>query len=135
MYWFILAYVALLGLAANAYVHVPSQGARKPQASNSIIFSSPTQASSPATRRETLEGAVAAFGFTAFSSLPAWAKGDDASLKGTKADPKYTNCVSTCIFECTKEKGVEQKTRVECLPGCKEKCATSKEQLMVGTPK
>ncbi|GMI02077.1 hypothetical protein TrLO_g10455 [Triparma laevis f. longispina] len=65
---------------------------------------------------------------------PAYAGGEE-KLKGTKADPKYTNCVSECVFECTKEKGVEQKTRVECIPGCKEKCASSKAQLMLGTPK
>jgi preprotein translocase subunit SecG len=62
------------------------------------------------------------------------AKDDPASLKGTKADPEYEACMSTCIYECTKPKGVEQKSRKECIPECKQTCATSKAQLMIGTP-
>ena len=75
-----------------------------------------------------------AFGFTATQSTPAWAKEIDPAIKGTKADPKYQACVSECIYECTKPKGDEQKSRAECIPECKKKCATSKAQLMVGTP-
>lgn len=73
---------------------------------------------------------------TAFGLVvdPSWAAKDDLSLKGTKADPKYQACISTCVFECTKPKGDEQKSRAECLPECKQKCATTKEQLMLGTP-
>ena len=75
----------------------------------------------------------AAFGFAA--TQPAWAKGqEDSALKGTKNDPKYQACVSSCVYECTKPKGDEQKSRAECIPECKKKCATSKEQLMIGTP-
>jgi hypothetical protein len=68
--------------------------------------------------------------------LPALAKDDAAAaaLKGTKADPEYEACMSTCIYECTKPKGVEQKSRKECIPECKQTCATSKAQLMIGTP-
>ncbi|GMI04974.1 hypothetical protein TrVE_jg8171 [Triparma verrucosa] len=60
------------------------------------------------------------------------AKGSDA---GTKSDPKYTNCMSLCLFSCQKPKGVDQKSRAECIPPCKSECASSKEQLMIGTPK
>mmetsp|Transcript_1696 Transcript_1696/g.2418 ORF Transcript_1696/g.2418 Transcript_1696/m.2418 type:complete len:137 (+) Transcript_1696:158-568(+) len=63
------------------------------------------------------------------------AKEIDPALKGTKADPAYQACLSKCVFECTKPKGDEQKSRAECIPECKQKCATSKEQLMIGTPK
>lgn len=66
--------------------------------------------------------------------MPSWAK-DDPNVKGTKGDPKYQACVSACVYECTKPKGDEQKSRAECIPECKQKCATSKEQLMMGTPK
>lgn len=64
----------------------------------------------------------------------AQAKDIDPALKGTKADPAYQACLSQCIFECTKPKGDEQKSRAECIPECKKKCATTKEQLMIGTP-
>ena len=69
-------------------------------------------------------------------ATPAWAAGSsDPSLKGTKKDPAYEACVSKCMYECTKPKVEEQKTRQECLPECKKKCATTKEQLLLGTPK
>jgi hypothetical protein len=63
-----------------------------------------------------------------------WAKDTDA-LKGTKKDPAFEQCLSLCMYECTKPKGAEQKPRAECLPECKEKCATSKTQLLKGEPK
>ena len=52
-----------------------------------------------------------------------------------QSDPKYTNCMSLCLFSCQKPKGVDQKSRAECIPPCKSECASSKEQLMIGTPK
>jgi hypothetical protein len=63
----------------------------------------------------------------------AWAK-DDAAVKGTKQDPVFEACLSQCMYECTKPKGVEQKSRKECLPECKAQCATTKAQLMKGVP-
>ena len=63
------------------------------------------------------------------------AKEIDPAIKGTKADPGYQACLSQCIYDCTKPKGGEQKSRGECIPECKQKCATSKEQLMLGNPK
>ena len=70
-----------------------------------------------------------------FVPSAAFAKDIDPAVKGTKKDPKYESCVSSCMFECTKPKGDEQKSRAECLPGCKKECATTKEQLMIGAPK
>jgi len=67
--------------------------------------------------------------------LPVQAKEVDASIKGTKQDPAYEACLSSCLYECTKPKGDEQKTRAECRGECKQKCATTKQQLMIGTPK
>ena len=69
-------------------------------------------------------------------SQPAYAKqAVDPALVGTKSDPKFQACLSTCMYECTKPKGDEQKSRSECLPECKQKCAETKEQLLKGTPK
>jgi hypothetical protein len=65
----------------------------------------------------------------------AHAKDVDPALKGTKADPAFQGCLSECVYECTKPKGTEQKSRAECIPECKVKCATSKAQLMLGTAK
>lgn len=59
---------------------------------------------------------------------PAYAKEVDPAVKGTKADPEFQACLSQCIYECTKPKGAEQKSRGECLPECKTKCATTKAQ-------
>jgi hypothetical protein len=67
--------------------------------------------------------------------VPALAKDDDVAKKGTKDDPLYQTCLSLCMYECTKPKGEETKLRKECLPECKQKCATTKQQLMIGTPK
>ena len=63
----------------------------------------------------------------------AWAK-DAAITKGTKEDPAFQACLSQCMYDCTKPKGVEQKTRSECLPECKQQCATTKSQLLRGEP-
>jgi hypothetical protein len=38
------------------------------------------------------------------------------------------------MYECTKPKGIEQRSRAECLPECRQKCATTKEQLLKGNP-
>ena len=67
-------------------------------------------------------------------AAPVAAKDTD-NLKGTKKDPAFEQCLSLCMYECTKPKGMEQKSRAECLPECKEKCATSKAQLLKGEPK
>ena len=59
---------------------------------------------------------------------PAFAKEIDPALKGTKSDPEFQACLSKCIYDCTKPKGAEQKSRGECLPECKKTCAKTKEQ-------
>ena len=66
---------------------------------------------------------------------PAWAASIDPAIKGTKKDPAYEACVSKCMYDCTKPKVEGQKSRQECLPDCKKQCATTKEQLLRGTPK
>jgi hypothetical protein len=82
---------------------------------------------------------VAAIGLFVPAILPsvpaAQAAMVDESLKGTKKDPAYESCLSECMFYCTKPKGVEQKSRAQCLPECKVQCATTKEQLLKGSPK
>lgn len=62
---------------------------------------------------------------------PVWAKD---GVKGTKDDPAFQACLSKCIYDCTKPKGSEQKSRSECLPDCKQQCATTKAQLLRGEP-
>lgn len=81
--------------------------------------------------------AIMAAGVTAsmFGVSPASAKEENEALKGTKKDPTFEACLSQCIYDCTKPKGAEQKSRKECLPECKQQCATSKNQLLRGDPK
>ena len=72
---------------------------------------------------------------TGFGVPPASAKDAvDPKLQGTKQDPEFEACLSKCLYECTKPKGVEQRSRKECLPECKSSCAKTKEQLMLGKP-
>jgi hypothetical protein len=85
--------------------------------------------------RATFLGTTAATCLTFLTASPANAKEVDASVKGTKADPAFQACLSTCLYECTKPKGSEQKSRAECIPECKAKCASTKEQLLLGDPK
>eukprot|EP00522_Entomoneis_paludosa_P015025 CAMPEP_0172457490 /NCGR_PEP_ID=MMETSP1065-20121228/22652_1 /TAXON_ID=265537 /ORGANISM="Amphiprora paludosa, Strain CCMP125" /LENGTH=136 /DNA_ID=CAMNT_0013211277 /DNA_START=33 /DNA_END=443 /DNA_ORIENTATION=- len=69
----------------------------------------------------------------ASAALPAFAADSEAS-KGTKKDPAFEACLSKCMYECTKPKVDGQKTRKECLPDCKKECATTSEQLLLGSP-
>ena len=87
----------------------------------------------PLSRANFIATGAAVVGVVAVAS-PATAAEVDPALKGTKKDPAYEACLGKCLYECTKPKGVEQKSRQECLPECKQKCATTKEQLMLGTP-
>jgi hypothetical protein len=68
---------------------------------------------------------------TVLFTSPVWAK---EGAKGTKEDPAFQACLSQCMYDCTKPKGSEQKSRSECLPECKQQCATNKSQLMRGEP-
>jgi len=83
---------------------------------------------------QTAGGAFAAAVFTAAAPMPAAAKEVDPAVKGTKQDPEFEACLSQCIYECTKPKGAEQRSRKECLPECKMTCAKTKAQLMTGSP-
>ena len=65
---------------------------------------------------------------TTQQAQPAHAKEIDPALKGTKNDPEFQACLSKCIYDCTKPKGAEQRSRGECLPECKKTCAKTKEQ-------
>lgn len=86
-------------------------------------------------RSRFLSWSAAAFLATNIPTTAALAKGEvDPSVKGTKKDPEFESCLSQAMYECTKPKGMEQKTRKECLPDCRAKCATSEAQLMLGTP-
>jgi hypothetical protein len=76
-------------------------------------------------------GVVSVVGVT---SLPPPAFAADDNVKGTKKDPVYEACLSQCMYDCTKPKGYEQKSRMECLPECKKSCAKTPEQLLLGTP-
>eukprot|EP00569_Conticribra_weissflogii_P007255 CAMPEP_0171328014 /NCGR_PEP_ID=MMETSP0878-20121228/390_1 /TAXON_ID=67004 /ORGANISM="Thalassiosira weissflogii, Strain CCMP1336" /LENGTH=128 /DNA_ID=CAMNT_0011827833 /DNA_START=52 /DNA_END=438 /DNA_ORIENTATION=- len=93
----------------------------------------PSPRSSQQLDRTTFLTTAAATFLTFLPATPAFAK-DDPSKKGTKADPEFQACLSQCMYECTKPKGSEQRSRAECLPDCKKKCATTKAQMMIGTP-
>ncbi len=102
---------------------------------NADAYSTPSQQQKRMSRLTFLQKAVGVTTLATMTTInPVQAKEIDPALKGTKNDPAYQACLSKCIFECTKPKGDEQKSRAECLPECKQKCATSKEQLMIGTP-
>lgn len=92
--------------------------------------------SSTATRNSFLsKAATAAFvlvsSFTSFSSSSSAAP---ENVKGTKKDPAYEACLSKYIYDCTKPKGEFTKDRSECRQEAKKACATTKQQLMLGTP-
>ncbi|KAL7540142.1 hypothetical protein ACHAWF_006607 [Thalassiosira exigua] len=97
----------------------------------------PTRSSRPVAvdRGAFLAGASATCLAFLSNRQPAFAKDVDPAVKGTKADPAFQACLSQCVYECTKPKGAEQKSRAECLPECKSKCATTKEQLLKGEPR
>ena len=80
-------------------------------------------------RRGAVLGACAAT--TLRPAAPARAEGKD--------DKKFQSCLSTCVYEQTKiTKGiakVEVMSRTEAFAFCKPKCATSKDQLLLGQPK
>lgn len=98
---------------------------------NTNANSSPLQSRSQFLTKAFFLGGAA---LVATTTQPANAAEPDPALKGTKKDPGYEACVSKCMYECTKPKGMEQKSRGECLPDCKKECATTKAQLMIGTP-
>ena len=60
------------------------------------------------------------------SPAPVWAKDKVDYKPGSKNDPEVQAKLSLCMYECTKPKGAEQKSRAECLPECKAKCITAK---------
>lgn len=76
----------------------------------------------------------ATFVSTILVATPVWAADTNDALKGTKQDPEFEACLGKCLYECTKPKGVEQKSRTECRAECKASCATTKAQLLKGTP-
>ena len=82
-----------------------------------------------ATRRNLLPISIAA---TALA-LPRAARADG------KYDKKFESCLSQCVYEQTKiAKGIAQVevvSRSEAMASCKQKCATSKDQLLIGQPK
>ena len=57
----------------------------------------------------------------------------------SKYDKDFESCLSKCLYEKTKiTKGIAQVeviSRSEAYAQCKPKCATSKEQLLIGKPK
>jgi len=59
------------------------------------------------------------------SPTAAWAAKEEVK-KGSKDDPAVQAKMSVCVYECTKPKGSEQMTRVECIKKCKTELITSK---------
>jgi hypothetical protein len=120
------------------------------QAAESFLAGTPTVGSSSRdafalqARRENKGAVDTRFGFLktcgaaivplVLTPSAAFAAKEDPAKSGTKNDPLFQQCLGKCMYECTKPKGFEQKTRQECLPECKEQCAKTKEQLMKGVP-
>lgn len=137
-----LSLLALLSFVLVSSVQSFSAGPAGGAAADTSSCSASTVDHAPTVDRRSaisnLASSIFAAGVTAAasgSSSPAYAASEvDPALKGTKKDPAYEACVSKCLYECTKPKGEEQKSRAECIPECKKKCATTKEQLMKGTP-
>lgn len=80
-------------------------------------------------------GAVLGAAATAATALS-----QPARAGGTGKDDKaFQSCLSQCVYEATKiTKGigkVEVMDRSEAFKMCKPKCATSKDQLLLGQPK
>lgn len=128
----LMAMTVLLGLPSLA-------GAWTPPGPTGRTTAKITATTTIGTRYQFLQQAmIVATATTTTLVLPidavARAKDDDSANKGTKKDPAFEACLSKCMYECTKPKGVEQKSRAECLPECRKSCATTKEQLMTGTP-
>uniref|UniRef100_A0A7S2GTD3 Uncharacterized protein n=1 Tax=Helicotheca tamesis TaxID=374047 RepID=A0A7S2GTD3_9STRA len=122
------AYLLSFVLAVGCDVNALSMSSTSPKSNG--INTIPEQ---PSSRKAFLQSSAALLPFVVAS--PAFAaKEVDPAVKGTKADPAYQNCVSQCLYDCTKPKGDEQKSRQECIPECKKQCATDKQQLMIGTP-
>lgn len=120
--FFISALIALLSVSSSVVAFNVQQQSRP-------------QSQAEVSRAQWLQTAGGVFaGMIMGTATPAWAAKDDPALKGTKKDPAFEACLSTCMYECTKPKGYEQKTRQECLPECKSKCAETKAQLMLGLP-
>lgn len=85
--------------------------------------------STPTTSRQNFLATVAGGLLTTsvlVSPAPVWAKEEETYVKGSKNDPDVQAKLSVCIYECTKPKGSEQKSRAECIPECKAKCITAK---------
>ena len=125
----ILSFLWLIGVIAPTS---DAFGVKDPNSCNADIGAAPSLMT-----RSTFLTAIAAGVVTAnsgiVSSTSAWAK-DDPALQGTKKDPEFEACLSKCLYDCTKPKGAEQRSRKECLPECKTTCAKTKEQLMLGKP-
>jgi hypothetical protein len=84
--------------------------------------------STPTTSRQNFLAAMAGGLLTASvlaSPAPVWAK-EAEYTKGSKNDPDVQAKLSVCMYECTKPKGSEQKTRAECIVECKQKCITAR---------
>mmetsp|Transcript_29611 Transcript_29611/g.68460 ORF Transcript_29611/g.68460 Transcript_29611/m.68460 type:complete len:140 (+) Transcript_29611:163-582(+) len=91
-----------------------------------------TTSTSTLTRSEFFQATFGVAASVFLAAAPAIAKEDPT---GTKRDPAFQGCVSNCLYQCTLPKGELTRSRQECLPECKQKCAKNKEQLLLGEPK
>lgn len=84
--------------------------------------------SAPTTSRQNFLAALTGGVLTTVALVsppPVWAK-EKEYTKGSKNDPEVEAKLSVCIYECTKPKGEEQKSRVECIKECKAKLITAR---------
>lgn len=88
--------------------------------------------SAPTTRRTWISNSLPTAATVLLTPTLAAAADDSNAKTGTKEDPVFQACLSKCIYDCTKPKGDEQKSRAECRAECKASCAKTKEQRGIG---
>lgn len=123
---------------ANAFSTITPTLPRESKSYKLYAINPQSSTNDAVSRKDVIQSALllGVMSYTATTS-PLTATAADATstaTSGTKQDPKYEACLSKCMYDCTKPKGTEQKSRAVCLPECKTQCATTKQQLMIGTP-
>eukprot|EP00752_Nemacystus_decipiens_P001368 g1357.t1 len=88
----------------------------------------------PTSRKDVIGAVFGAVAASSFAFVAAADAKDDPALKGTKADPEFVTCLSDCIYYCTKDKE-QSRSRQECIPECRQTCAKTKAQGMLGAPR
>jgi hypothetical protein len=123
------AAVSTMAFQVHVQVHVQGGGIRQP--CTALCHHN----KAPMSRSQWLQSAAGSLATLAIAAPAAYAKDVDPAVKGTRKDPDFEACLSQCVYECTKPKGEEQKSRAQCLGECKKTCAKTSAQSNTLTPK